>query len=137
MYVQELYDYALKHGLTGESIHVHVLANDSYIEFISEHLDLVDFQVDSDTTDACLRLWVRYDKAEHQCSNHNNSEKQGHWIPWYDASMVKCSECNNEYYMDSLSEIGDEFGYVHFCPNCGAEMANTFLEKSEDDIGDE
>ena len=58
MTVQELYDYALKHGITGCPVHVYVLDNSKRIEFISEHLDSVDYQADTEDSDGCLRIWV-------------------------------------------------------------------------------
>lgn len=45
----------------------------------------------------------------------------GHWIGSEDR-IVRCSACNSEYYQDNLEEISEENDFVHYCPNCGANM---------------
>jgi hypothetical protein len=139
MDVQELYDYALKHGVTGEPIHIHVLDDDKHLQFISEHLDLVDFQVDSDETNACLRIWVKQDKAAYKGNIVTYAGELGEWIcnqALHDINMVKCSKCNTEFYKDELEAVGDVLGFVNFCPRCGARMSNIELTKTDEDIGD-
>lgn len=141
MDVQELYDYALKHGITGCPVHVHVCDNDKHVDFIAEHLDIVDFQADTEDIDGCLRIWVHRNPAEHNWSRGAyKKDELGEWLcnrVLYHRGMVKCSKCSMEYYQNDLLRIGGEFGIVNHCPNCGVPMANVYLEKSEDDIGDE
>lgn len=140
MDVQELYDYALKHGITGCPVHIYVLHNDELIEFISEHLDLVTYQDDTEEIDGYLGIWVRRDKAEHVWAKESYNGKLGWWTnseKEMDCGMTHCSICNAEFYLDDLAAVGNAEGWVSFCPCCGAKMKNIRkLIKTDEDIGD-
>lgn len=51
--------------------------------------------------------------------------KSGKWIcseTTADSGFVRCSQCNAEFYVSCLQEVGDENGFTHFCPACGCKM---------------
>lgn len=126
MDVQELYDFALKHGITGCPVHIHVLHNDELIEFISDHLDRVTYQDDTEETDGYLGIWVRRDKAEHVWSAKSYAD-HAEWqtcIDEEDSGFVHCSKCHAEFRIDDLERVGDDTGFVNYCPACGTRMIN-------------
>lgn len=45
----------------------------------------------------------------------------GYWIGSEDNVAVKCSECQTEFYIQDLEEIGGDEP-CKYCPNCGARM---------------
>ena len=120
MTVQELYDYALKHGITGCPVRIHVLHNDEFIEFMSEHLDLVTYQDDTEEIDGYLGLWVRRDKAENVWSAKSYAE-HAEWqtcINEEDSGFVQCSKCHAKFHTDDLERVGNDKGFVNYCPAC-------------------
>ena len=51
--------------------------------------------------------------------------KRGRWESsqrTIETGTVYCSNCAIEYYISALQTVGDCYGIVHYCPNCGARM---------------
>lgn len=41
-----------------------------------------------------------------------------------DSGFVHCSKCHAEFRIDDLECVGDDKGFVNYCPACGTRMIN-------------
>ena len=57
-------------------------------------------------------------------------KKTGKWISGeftVETGCVRCSTCGTEYYLQCLQEVGDEDGFVNYCPTCGCHMEREII----------
>lgn len=126
MTVQELYDFAKGFGLEDERLDIFVMHDAESIEFIAEQPDRITFDEPSITNDGSVQLFIRRDQSNHVWSPENYAE-HAEWqtcTKEEDSGFVHCSKCRAEFRIDDLERVGDDTGFVKYCPTCGTRMIN-------------
>ena len=126
MTVQELYDFATSFGLEDERLDIFVMHDADHIEFIAEEPDKITFDEPSITNDGSVQLIIRRDQSNLVWSPESYAE-HAEWqtcINEEDSGFVHCSKCHAEFRIDDLERVGDDTGFVTYCPSCGTRMIN-------------
>lgn len=124
MTVQELYDFAKSYGLEDERLDIFVMHDADHIEFIAEQLYKITFDEPSITNDGSVQLIIRRDQSNLVWSAESYAE-HAEWqtrIKDEDGDFVHCSKCHAEFRIDDLERVGDDKGFVKYCPSCGTRM---------------
>lgn len=126
MTVQELYDFAKGFGLEDERLDIFVMHDAESIEFIAEQPDRITFDEPSITNDGSVQIVIRRDQSNLVWSAESYAE-HAEWqtcINEEDSGFVHCSKCHAEFRIDALERVGDNTGFVNYCPACGTRMIN-------------
>lgn len=124
MTVQELYDFAKSFGLENEQLDIYVMHDADSIEFIAEQPDRITFDEPSITNDGSVQIFIRRDQSNCVWSSESYAE-HAEWqtcINEEDSGFVHCSKCHAEFRIADLERVGDDKGFVNYCPACGTRM---------------
>ncbi len=124
MTVQELYNFAKSFGVEDEQLYVFVRHDADNIEFIAEQPDRITFDEPSITNDGAVQLIIRRDQSDCVWSIESYAEL-AEWQTYgseEDSGFVHCSQCHAEFRIDDLERVGNDKGFVNYCPACGARM---------------
>ena len=124
MTVQELYNFAKGFGLEDEQLDIYVMHDADSIEFIAEQPYKLTFDEPSITNDGAVQLYIRRDQSNYVWSSESYAE-HAEWqtcINEEDSGFIHCSKCHAEFRIDALEHVGDDTGFVNYCPSCGTRM---------------
>lgn len=60
---------------------------------------------------------IKAPMADVQTVKHGKWDFQGY-------QLFKCTNCTKIYTQEQLEDIGENWTFPNFCPNCGAKMSN-------------